>query len=211
MYLLFTDTQYCLFIVFCFVFSGRNFNVFLYYCNLLKTNKNCFSSLKKKTGNTIRIINLSYEVSETSFRRITDTDLKNGLNLYSRNYRTDSAFLNTLDKLIFLRKIAFICRHWNGTHQVNYRLAGNTKAYNFFALNSDERPTSDSMTLTSELGSTDYKLADGKYSDPSVNDQNRLAREILVTAGGIKFDIMVDSRVCFYNVGSWIQFIVEVW
>ena len=159
---MFTDTQYCLSIVFCFIFSGRNFNVFRYYCNLLKTNKNCFSSLKKKTGNTIRIINLSYEVSETSFRRITDTDLKNGLNLYSRNYRTDSAFLNTLDKLIFLRKIAFICRHWNGTHQVNYRLAGNTKAYNFFALNSDERPTSDSMTLTSELGSTDYKLADGK-------------------------------------------------
>ena len=142
---------------------------------------------------------------------VTDTDLKNGHNLYSRNYRADSAFLNTLDKLIFLRKIAFICRHWNGTHQVNYRLAGNTKAYNFFALNSDERPTSDSMTLTSELGSTDYKLADGKYSDPSVNDQNRLVREIFVTAGGIKFDIMADSRICFYNVGSWIQFFVEFW
>ena len=185
----------------------------------MKTNKNCFSSLKKKTkkqkktktGNAMRIINLSSYVSPTSFRTITDTDLKNGLNLHSRNYRTDSAFLNTLDKLIFLSNIAFYCRHWNGTHAVNYRLGGGRKAYNFFALNSNKRPTSDSMTLTSDLGSTDYTLADGKYSDPLVNDRNRLIREIFVTAGGIKIDIKADSRVCFYNVGSWIQFIVEVW
>ena len=159
----------------------------------------------------MRIINLSSYVSPTSFRTITDTDLKNGLNLHSRNYRTDSAFLSTLDKLIFLSNIAFYCRHWNGTHAVNYRLGGGRKAYNFFALNSNKRPTSDSMTLTSDLGSTDYTLADGKYSDPLVNDRNRLIREIFVTAGGIKIDIKADSRVCFYNVGSWIQFIVEVW
>jgi len=162
-------------------------------------------------GDATRIINMSFHVSQTSFRPIKDTDLEDGLNLYSRNYRADSTFLNKLDKLIFLRNIAFYCRHWNGTHNVNYRLGGGSEAYNFFALKSDQRPTSNSMTLTSDVGSTDFTLADGKYSNPSVSDEKRLVREIFVTGGGFKLDIMTESRVCFYDVNSWIQYFVEVW
>jgi len=61
------------------------------------------------------------------------------------------------------------------------------------------------------VGSTDFTLADGKYSNPSVSDENRLVREIFVTGGGFKLDIMTESRVCFYDVNSWIQYFVEVW
>lgn len=165
----------------------------------------------KITGAAMYVINFSYYVSADSFRKVTDSDFVDGLDLYHRNYQADSKLLNLLDKLIFLRSIAFGCRYWNGSHNVNYRLEGTGQAYQYFALNSDERPAADSMTLTSDFGRTDFTLAGGKFSYTSgVNAaEKRLYKKVFKSSEEIDFDI--STKTCFYNPGSWTLFYVQVW
>ena len=168
-----------------------------------------FNFQMKISGSKMYLMKYSIYYIPVELRTVTDTDFVDNLNIYHGNYQADSKFLNMLDKLIFLRSIAFCCRFWNGSHSFKYRVEGTGKAYQYFALNSDDRPAAHSMTLTSNLGHTDFTLADGKFSTPDevTNHKSRITRNVFISTENNELDI--NSRTCFS--GSAVEFHIEVW
>ena len=151
--------------------------------------------------------------TSTSVRELKAEDLMDGLDLTVGHFRAHTSFLNKLEKLIHFDEIRFSCAfindltsYWHELKNIKIAVQDNFNAFNYFTGNSNDRPSSNVMSLGTNQKDFTVDPIDRRFSSEGIDYEERTFKNVLLNNNGHHLTFTNETKQCFYNEGIFKRF-----